>query len=490
MKKIITILIISIFSVLVALTFNVLFLHYPVYTYLDQFLLVFLLAWSIAYILYEIWIKKPVIHFDWNFSSILFNRTAILENGLGIGIALFFFILYLYYGIQLNIFGARQVDNLFDADIGSWIHRISTVDIQDFPMRGPHPFAYFIFRPIGLFLNFFTTTPSFSAILLNTLVGALSVFVTWLFIKRQFENKIYATLIASLLGLTTAHIFFGSIVETYIFSAFVLILFFFYLQTDSKSSIASLIFTSVLTFGITFTNFAQNIIGFAIARPRFNQIIRFASWVFSISIILTFIHAAVYPASKLFFLSAGTKVERGFFVNTFNAPDWRFEGRNLYLTRTVFLYSVVAPKPFILTEEVGSVIPEFRFFKISPRIFHQANYRGMGQILVGLWMLMFFMSGITFLWNFIKTKELGMPFSFLVCIGFNFIVHFFYGQELFLYSPNWAYALIFFTAFGLAPFARNRFFQAGMTVFLILLAYNQWQFMDLIVQAISKFAAN
>jgi hypothetical protein len=155
----------------------------------------------------------------------------------------------------------------------------------------------------------------------------------------------------------------------------------------------------------------------------------------------------------------------------------------------MFLYSVVAPHPFVLTEEVGSVIPEFRFHKISPSTFHQANYQGLGQWLVGIWMFLFFISSIMFLWNLIKTKKIPLSFAFVACVAFNFAIHFFYGQELFLYSPNWTYALIFFTAFGLAPLANNRIFHIGMAVFLILLAYNQWQFMNIVVHSIFEFIA-
>jgi hypothetical protein len=80
-----------------------------------------------------------------------------------------------------------------------------------------------------------------------------------------------------------------------------------------------------------------------------------------------------------------------------------------------------------------------------------------------------------------------LPLAFLLCLLFNFLIHLNYGQELFLYSPDWTYALILFTAFGLAPFAKNRFFQGGMLVFISLLAYNQWQFISVIFDALENF---
>jgi hypothetical protein len=74
-----------------------------------------------------------------------------------------------------------------------------------------------------------------------------------------------------------------------------------------------------------------------------------------------------------------------------------------------------------------------------------------------------------------------------LCVLFNFVLHLNYGYEPFLYSPDWAYALIFFVALSLGPLAKNRFFQSGLLVFLILLAYNQFQFFQFIFNTIAPF---
>ena len=97
------------------------------------------------------------------------------------------------------------------------------------------------------------------------------------------------------------------------------------------------------------------------------------------------------------------------------------------------------------------------------------------------------MSGIFFLWNLIRTRKVDLSLAFALSLLFNFILHLSYGFEPFLYSPDWAYALIFFVGLSLAPLARNRFFQGGMLVFLILLAYNQIQFFQFILETIAPF---
>lgn len=485
MKKIIELVLIFALSFCGAYVFNITFLNFAEFSQLDQFLSLFLLTASLTYIVYHLWQNRTkfaqIRKIDFKFPNL-----EIQENIIGIGLAILFLTIYLYFGLQISIIGARQVDNLFDADTSSWIRRIAVDDVRDFEMRGPHPFTYFLFRPFGALFNLFTDAPNVSATLFNSLVGGLCVLLAWLFIKRQFENKTYAFLIAGLVGLSSPHMFFGSVVDTYISSAFALILFFLLLQRKETSNVW-LIFAGVLTFGITLTNFVQNFIAFTLARPKLKEIIYFTGWVLSISLLLTFLHSVVYPKSKPFFLSSSVQNENKFFSKFSKIPDWRLEGRTIYLTRTLLLYPVVAPNIFILTDEVGSVIPEFRFYKISVKTFHQANYTGLGQVLIAVWMLMLGIALFVFFFNLLRTRKLDMSFSFVLCLVFNWGLHYVYGQELFLYTADWTYALIFFTAFGLAPFSKNRLFQTGMAVFLILLAYHQWEFMDTILQALIPF---
>ena len=92
-----------------------------------------------------------------------------------------------------------------------------------------------------------------------------------------------------------------------------------------------------------------------------------------------------------------------------------------------------------------------------------------------------------FLWHLIRTRKSTLALAFALCILFNFLLHLNYGYEPFLYSPDWAYALIFFIALVFAPLAGNRFFQGGLFLFLIFLAYNQFQFFQFIFETVAPF---
>jgi hypothetical protein len=413
-------------------------------------------------------------------------RSFLEEHALGLFLALMFFGVYTYIGLKINLPRLDTVDNFLDADNTSWMARIAAAGGGGLEMRGPHPFAYLIFRPLGWIMNQVTGDFALSAILLNTFAGGLAVLFAWIYLWDWTGNRVYASLIAGLLGLSTSHLFLGSVVESYIFSAALLIFFFLMLRVRS-SSLAILVVGALLTFGITLTNFIQNLIGFIISRPRIGEVLRFAALTLSAGVILSMVHAAWYPSSELFFLPSEAQGERQFTLSIFDDPPWRAGGRVQLLVRTMFLYSVVAPRPYVFIEEVGGSFPRFNFFKIVPGTFSFSSYDGLGNVIILAWAALLAAGGLASLVAFFRTRKADVRLAFALCLVFNFMLHLNYGYEPFLYSPNWTYALVFFVALSLAPFAARRIFQAGMGAFLVLLAYHQFQFFSFIFETIAPY---
>jgi hypothetical protein len=500
----------TLLALTIAFAFNFLFLKLLERPVIDQILLIVFSTASLGYLIFSLWevliesdgLHLPVAKFQFNPAAI---PSLLKEHALGIALALLFFAAYTYIGLQLNFSDSDTTDNFFEADNYPWMHRMTDPNGYLMEMRAPHPFAFFIFRPLGWLLNLFTSNPTLSAILLNTFTGALCVFLAWLFIKRQFQNPAYAFLIASLLGLTTSHIFFGSVVETYIFSAAVLIGFVLVLQKRTDSMFAP-VTLSLITFGIALTNFVQNFIGFFVTqslkifhpehktgetkknfRDFLINIFRFTALTLSLGIVISLIHAAWYPSSRLFFVLSDAQIEGDFSTSIYQESAWRVVGRLILLVRTILLYTVVAPKPYVFGKEVGATLPYFNFFKLTPHLYSYSAYTGLGTILITAWAVLLFVSGGLFLWNLIRTRKADLSLVFVLSILFNFILHLSYGFETFLYSPDWAYALIFFVGLSMAPLAKNRLFQGAMLVFLILLAYNQIQFFQFILATIAPF---
>jgi hypothetical protein len=64
-----------------------------------------------------------------------------------------------------------------------------------------------------------------------------------------------------------------------------------------------------------------------------------------------------------------------------------------------------------------------------------------------------------------------------------------YGTELFLYTPYWVYALIFFMALAYAELAGRKWFEAVLTVLLLLIMINSAWFMYVIQRGLAPYFA-
>jgi len=480
-------------ALFISLLFSVLFLRLTERSAADQALLVIIPGAALAYLFFSLSKESA----RGAISALRLKPISLpppQEYAAGLILSLFFFAAYLHFGLQFNFGGSDTTDNFLDADNTPWALRIAAPEGHRLEMRGPHPFAYFVLRPPGRALAFLVSDETLAAILLNAFAGALCVFLAWAFMKRQSNRGVYALLIAALLGASASHFFFSAVVETYIFSAVALIGFALVAQKNPVSLRAPLA-ASLLTFGLTLTNFAQNFIAFSAVqfsnfhagKASFLRIFRFTALTLSLGVVLSAVHAAWYPSSALFFQLSGAGAEGEFSVSIVNEPQWRAAGRALLLARTLLLYTVVAPRPFVFGEEVGNWLPRFNFFKIVPQTYSYAAYDGMGQILVLAWAGLLLASAALFLWDLLRVRKIDLSLAFLLCLLFNFILHLNYGYEPFLYSPDWAYALVFFVGMTLAPFSKNRLFLSALLVFILLLAWNQIQFLQFILDTIAPF---
>ncbi|HNB53395.1 MAG TPA: hypothetical protein PK530_15695 [Anaerolineales bacterium] len=411
---------------------------------------------------------------------------AIRAQGAGVTLAVGFIALYFYFGLFFNNPDLYLRDNYLDADNSDWVERIAGPEGHQMDMRLPHPFAFFIFRPAGWVMNVFLATPHLSATMLNALAGGLAVFWAWKLVKGVSGSAVYALLMAALLGFSTAHLVYGSIVETYIFAATGLIGFYLLLQTR-KDATGALVAASLFSFGLTISNFVQTFIGFAVVRRRWKDMFRFGLLVVGIGTALTWVHAVWYPSSRPFYLLGSSQGEEVFLFSVFSQPAWSVWGRVVLLLRTMLLYAVVAPQPLVLLEEVSGYFPTFDFYKVSQDMYVYSEFRGLGEKLMFVWVGLIGLAGVLWLWKLIKTRQIDLSVAFVGCLLFNFALHFIYGEAPFLYSADWAFALIFFVAYGLSPLARNRLFQGALLVFLGFLAYNQWQFMQYMIGVMQPF---
>jgi len=77
----------------------------------------------------------------------------------------------------------------------------------------------------------------------------------------------------------------------------------------------------------------------------------------------------------------------------------------------------------------------------------------------------------------------------LATLGFNFLMHLFYGTELFLYTPYWMYAFVFFIALALSELADNKWTQTFLLIFVLVLMVNNFWFIFTILRGLAPFYA-
>jgi hypothetical protein len=255
--------------------------------------------------------------------------------------------------------------------------------------------------------------------------------------------------------------------ETYIYSALALIFFAFLIQSE-KTSLKFTVPAGVLVGGITVSNLVQTCILYFLEHPRLRVIVKYVLMVVLIIVLLNVLQVWMYPNAKPVFVPANLLIEQRYRFGL--GSPWRVIGRFTLIVRALLLYGIVAPKPFILIEELGANFPNFRTFQITIREFHAAGYTGLADITVKFWMVILVAAGILFLWNLYKSPKQNLfSMALLFCLGFSLVLHTVYGDDPLLYSPNWVYALVLFVALSLQKWADTKWLQIGISIFLGLM---------------------
>jgi hypothetical protein len=410
--------------------------------------------------------------------------TVISQNWGGLLLGLVFFFIYFVLANTLNPQDFNTNNVYFAADTNSWKLRLGTDDGYLMGMRGIHPLALLILRPVVYLLAFLLNANVHSAaLMLLALTGAASVMLAWGFIRNIVGAENYALLFATIFGLSTAHLLFNSLTETYIFSAFFLMLFFYLLQ--KRAHFIWLVLTGVGMFGITISNIVQSLIGLVFVDLKIRRALILIACVLVAAFGLTFVNQALHPNSDFFF-AGGPQGELQHYLDV--TMDVGVLPRAKLAAANMFMFSVVAPQPFLdeAPRDDDSTFPRFNFM-LGPR--HSA-FVGTGRIAIVVWLGIFAAAVISFvqLW---RREGLSIPnrfaLAFLVCLAFNLAFHTVYAFDPFLYSADWTYALLLFTALGLRPLATKIWLQIALLALIALLTLNNLFFLNFLMTGLSPF---
>lgn len=429
-------------------------------------------------------------------TRILDPSSFILHPSQGLYASIFFFLIELVISRALNHPALETRAVLFEADAGPWMTILASPESAPIN-RSVHPLSLIIVRPlVRLVSGMMGEHYALGGMLVVSLAAAACVFMAWLFVKRATDSKTYAFLFAILLGSTASHLLFGSLVENYIFGAAALIFFFLLIQSND-SRFSSLVPAGLLLFGVTITNIAQGIIALFFNRFGVKRLVRYALCVFAFGILLTLTTGILYPKSQTFFFVPNEIAFEFSFVNStdgnlsdpmrLSEPDSIRRKLNV-VSRSVLLYGAVGPKII----EAVSEKPPFPTIDIKTfdlRAGKLASYKGLANFPLVLWLLLVMSALVLFVKNARTSRHLSLMLGLLGAIGFNFLMHLFYGTELFLYTPYWVYAFVLFIALAFSDFSKNHWLHWGLAVTVLAVMVNNFNFIYSILRALAPFYA-
>ncbi|HET7143285.1 MAG TPA: hypothetical protein VFI68_04615, partial [Anaerolineales bacterium] len=397
-----------------------------------------------------------------------------------------FFLINLIIARALNHSALSINSVLFETDAGPWMEILGS-PAGDALNRSVHPLVLITLRPlvriVGVLLG---DQWRFAPILLAAAMSGLCVFMAWLFVKRATGASTYAFIFAILLGSTATHLLFGSLTETYVFGTASLIFFFLLIQAG-ESRFSVLLPAGLLLFGITISNIAQGVIGLFFNKFGFRRLVHFCILVIAAGVTLTVLTSALFPNRQTFFFVPGDiAFESNFVQPVYDSSVDRLADRFELVGRTMLLYGAVGPNPVqvVANKDPRSTI-DFKTFE--PRDHTYASYRGLANIPLLLWLALLAGSFIVFIGNFRSSKHLPIMLGLLGGLVFNFVLHMNYGTELFLYTPYWTYALVFFVALAMAEFADKKWFEFIMAIIAVALMVNNFWFISVIMRGLAPF---
>ena len=396
-----------------------------------------------------------------------------------ISIVLFlvFFIFYLFTSLELSKTGLfSEHDALFELDIRRvMMDMASARSAHD--RTHVHPLYVLIVNPFGSILIALFKHRLISSVIVNSILGALGVqlsfFMMWLLTKDLCKS----TLLAGLFGFSTSQFFLSVMPDTAslaVCSLAATFLLFFNSLTNKRITGAAWLLAGLFTLGVTITNFAQTMICYSILVFSFGfnkhsllKIVRYFFSVLFFAIILALIQKHFYPSSVLFFLPEAYQEEIGYLNRLLLSNPF---GLITQVFKSFLLDNVVAPIPVVFYG-TNTLLPYLTFTGAFA-------YLPFGYFALVLWVPLLIL-GIL---HITKSRQNRLFITgVIICWVFNFILHLFYGAshlqpdhfELFLYSGNVTILVMMVVAsyFGSET---KRWLLVAVSVLLLFLSVNNY----------------
>lgn len=407
----------------------------------------------------------------------------------GIILAGIAFASYFLLSILVNIQNHKLVDTYFEADNSYWLMYLGTDYSHAKVLRAVHPYIYIMVRPLVWLLSpILNGDRQYTILLLSAIFGATSVFLFWKIVTRVVSNPTIAIFFTSIFAYSTSQLVFSSFPETYVYSVFGLLLVVYLLV--SNASEWKTILAGIFLFGITITNFLQAAFSYLIIKRNIKDTIFYLVKVGPFCVLLAILNKLAYVNSSIFLFPSDFTRESIYVFSPFTMQSWKAIGRILSVFRTFFFYNILGPQPFIVGK--GRADVSIQFFELSPGTYRISEYSPLSHLIVYVWAAILGAVCILILWNLFRRKihnniQWKIILIGIICIAINFGLHFNYGTEIFLYSPDWTYALILVIAAAFSPYLEEKWtVPVGLVVVLGVMANNIY-FLYCFINLVSKY---
>ncbi len=376
------------------------------------------------------------------------KRQSFFKNILWIrfGIFVFFFSLYLSSGIDLiqternRSSGRHDNDMYFQADSRYATSALTDREIQHRRIL-LHPLFIIICNPFGYALNQWLDHKELTATVYCSLVGAAGVLAACYFFIVIGVEKFRAIIYAIILGFSASQYIFSIVPDTYIFSSLGIMC--LLLIAEKKGSLGKWITISTYLTGITISNIslACSAAFFYLFGGRFHhvlthskRVLQYIGGIILSMLILSLIQKLIYQKWIFQFIRRVVKEQQFFYLAESFLEVWE---RLTHLLLHLFVFNLLAPTPSLVKHPVFASIELVSFQKASLIAYPLA-----GEIACLLWLLLV---GLAF-WSFFKNRLYHQPLgkTLLACLCFQAVLHFFYGEDLMLYTCHWTFLVLVF----------------------------------------------
>jgi hypothetical protein len=395
---------------------------------------------------------------------------------------LLFFALYLMLGQRLGATGVfPHEDSIFQSDTWRTLGDLTEPGGDHYRTK-VHPLFVLFFNFLGNRLLKTAGSHLLATALLIAAAGALCVAIAHVFFTALGHRPLAAFALSVLLGVSASHLLFASLPDTFIFTALSLTLC-CWLAVGYPGSLPAFVPAVLFSLGITITNLGPSGLLFAASARGasgwaggFRKSVALLLLVLLAAIGLSFAQKALYPSANLFFVPEAFQEDVGYtFVPHSAAQAWE---RGSSLLEHVALFSLVAPRPRIWTPQ-GSEVPWVTFQGQGIRA-----YDGIGRAALGLLLATYGLAA----YGIVRRRLWREPIlqGLVLAVAFLAVLHFFYGDDLFLYSCSWVGLVLGITACGLQGLARSgakaiSAVSAALVLLAMLTAVNNLRFLfDLI----------